>query len=206
MFFRSFAALCLGSALAVAAPAGAVTIDFEDVPAGTLFPTPYQRDGVTISAQESLLVTDIGTGNAICGAVNGSCAGGIAFDFARGARLLSFTLSGDTNPTTQFIFEAAATILFEGEPVEILLQGIIFADGDPLNEQLQAFTSPLMTITSLGVFSLDSSAFVLDNISFTPGDIAAVVPEPASWAMMIGGFGAAGAAMRRRKALALRHA
>jgi hypothetical protein len=27
------------------------------------------------------------------------------------------------------------------------------------------------------------------------------VPEPASWALMIGGFGLAGAALRRRKAL-----
>jgi hypothetical protein len=37
----------------------------------------------------------------------------------------------------------------------------------------------------------------LDNISLTP---FAAVPEPASWALMIGGFAVAGAAMRRRKA------
>ncbi|WP_375392075.1 PEPxxWA-CTERM sorting domain-containing protein [uncultured Sphingomonas sp.] len=36
------------------------------------------------------------------------------------------------------------------------------------------------------------------NISITPSATGAV-PEPASWAMMIGGFGLAGAAMRRRR-------
>jgi hypothetical protein len=39
------------------------------------------------------------------------------------------------------------------------------------------------------------SYFLLDNISVT------TVPEPASWALMIAGFGMIGAAMRRRSAL-----
>ena len=38
----------------------------------------------------------------------------------------------------------------------------------------------------------------LDNLSVN--DVAGTVPEPATWAMMIGGFGLAGAALRRRKA------
>nr|WP_281422184.1 PEPxxWA-CTERM sorting domain-containing protein [Sphingobium xanthum] len=36
----------------------------------------------------------------------------------------------------------------------------------------------------------------LDNISLTP---LGAIPEPASWALMIGGFALAGAAMRRSK-------
>ena len=39
----------------------------------------------------------------------------------------------------------------------------------------------------------------LDNITVSGG-----VPEPTSWAMMVGGFGLAGAAMRRRRKVALR--
>jgi hypothetical protein len=37
--------------------------------------------------------------------------------------------------------------------------------------------------------------------SLVVGNGAAAVPEPASWALMIGGFGLAGAALRRRRAL-----
>ena len=47
----------------------------------------------------------------------------------------------------------------------------------------------------------------LDSISFTNGSVSGVslystgpaVPEPATWAMMLGGFGVLGAAMRRRR-------
>ena len=39
-------------------------------------------------------------------------------------------------------------------------------------------------------------AFEIDNVAFN-----SAVPEPATWAMMLGGFGLIGAAMRRRKAV-----
>ena len=37
------------------------------------------------------------------------------------------------------------------------------------------------------------------SVDFTAADVPGAVPEPASWAMMIGGFALAGGAMRRRK-------
>ena len=46
--------------------------------------------------------------------------------------------------------------------------------------------------------------FLIDNYTltytYTPGGITAGIPEPASWAMMLGGFGMIGAAMRRQRA------
>lgn len=39
-------------------------------------------------------------------------------------------------------------------------------------------------------------------LTFTIADAPAAVPEPASWALMIGGFGLTGAAMRRRRTFA----
>ena len=44
-----------------------------------------------------------------------------------------------------------------------------------------------------------SDAFGLDNATFSRSALTAAVPEPASWAMMVGGFGLVGMAMRRRK-------
>lgn len=41
-------------------------------------------------------------------------------------------------------------------------------------------------------------------LTFTIADAPAAVPEPASWALMVGGFGLAGAAMRRRRSVAVR--
>jgi len=40
-------------------------------------------------------------------------------------------------------------------------------------------------------------------LTFTIADIPAAVPEPASWALMVGGFGLAGATLRRRRSQAL---
>ena len=56
-----------------------------------------------------------------------------------------------------------------------------------------------------GATAFDASAFEVgayDAIAIT----GATVPEPAGWALMIGGFGLAGAAMRRRRAMAPLHA
>lgn len=39
----------------------------------------------------------------------------------------------------------------------------------------------------------------LDHIDFNIGNGADAIPEPASWAMMVAGFGIVGASMRRRK-------
>ncbi len=45
--------------------------------------------------------------------------------------------------------------------------------------------------------STTSSSANIDNINVTA--VRGAVPEPATWAMMIAGFGAVGVAMRRRQ-------
>ena len=55
-------------------------------------------------------------------------------------------------------------------------------------------------LRGLGVFEAvagnsDAAQFVIRTFTPTPGG----VPEPAAWAMMLGGFGLVGSAMRRRK-------
>jgi PEP-CTERM motif len=52
----------------------------------------------------------------------------------------------------------------------------------------------------IGTNSADNIGPILDNVSL---DIGAAVPEPATWAMMILGFGVIGMSLRRRGAAAL---
>lgn len=49
--------------------------------------------------------------------------------------------------------------------------------------------------TQVGTGTLDARA-----TAFATANLAGAVPEPASWALMIGGFGMVGGALRRRKA------
>lgn len=58
----------------------------------------------------------------------------------------------------------------------------------------QNVASSVYTVT----YDLTNDGVTMDEIRF--GFTAAVVPEPATWTLMIGGFGLAGAALRRRRA------
>ncbi|MGZ6037478.1 MAG: PEPxxWA-CTERM sorting domain-containing protein [Phenylobacterium sp.] len=75
--------------------------------------------------------------------------------------------------------------------------GQIFIIGDGAGETFNAPTGAtrlfLATADSLGGSTGNVGAL---EVTFTG---ATAVPEPASWAMMIGGFGLAGAALRRRR-------
>lgn len=107
---------------------------------------------------------------------------------------------GDTSLSITFP-DGAATFTSTG------FNGVHLFDG---NNSIAAFTAA--TVGSLNNFAFDASriSFDADNIylnfqglSFDNSSNLTVniasVPEPTSWALMIGGFGMVGAAMRRRK-------
>lgn len=62
------------------------------------------------------------------------------------------------------------------------------------------FTASI-TIENLPPFELDDSPVFASGfqLGYQVGDLAGAVPEPATWAMMIGGFALSGAALRRRR-------
>ena len=68
----------------------------------------------------------------------------------------------------------------------------------PANGQISfdSFTNDFTITDLVAPANLQFSTFYYSLVS---GSVAAV-PEPATWAMMIAGFGLAGAAMRRRRA------
>lgn len=69
-----------------------------------------------------------------------------------------------------------------------------FSGGGPI------FTGPVSApVFATGTFQLTNNFFPDQNSTLTISQVASAVPEPATWAMMLIGFGALGSAMRRRK-------
>ncbi|WP_296594940.1 laminin B domain-containing protein [Phenylobacterium sp.] len=64
-------------------------------------------------------------------------------------------------------------------------------------EAFQAIMADLEQVQIFGDWGPGRDRVTLDNVALA--DAAAAVPEPATWAMMILGFGAAGTMMRRRR-------
>ena len=61
------------------------------------------------------------------------------------------------------------------------------------------FASPVVAVKIVGLDNFGGSpGFDVDYIQVLPGSIGGAVPEPASWALMIAGFGLVGTTMRRR--------
>ena len=67
----------------------------------------------------------------------------------------------------------------------------------------EVFGINLHLITSDTAFQVADTPWATQIVVNAIGGTGAAVPEPASWALMIGGFGMAGAALRRRRAVAV---
>ena len=76
------------------------------------------------------------------------------------------------------------------------LMGIPVVPADGNQSVGRTVTYALDSIQHDITFSSTGVAFEFDNLA------VAGVPEPASWALMIGGFGLAGAGLRRRRTVA----
>jgi len=124
---------------------------------------------------------------------------------------------------TDYFFEAYATNICCNLYVGAGSALTFFVAGDVSNSTLATFTTtnaPIGAWQFLGnswnsgnntsvtlrlinaSLSFDGNDFGVDTINFSTTSIAPAVPEPASWAMLITGFGLIGAAARRRRAIA----
>jgi hypothetical protein len=177
--------------------AHAATIDFNAASQRTLFGPSYSEAGYTLTGSNFAFPQSDGWAFSTY-ANDGTLAfnykgptytltrdGGGAFDFS------SFqlgNLNGNTNGgTLQIAFNG-------GSPSQFAI---------PLDSMLQTFTLNAMNVTSVAFSflpgedannSLNSYARI-DNLVVNS---AAAVPEPASWMMLIAGFGITGYAFRRR--------
>lgn len=201
------AAAALVSALPV--QAATVTIGFDAAQAGYTPQSAQNRQEVTnqfaslgvVFADQKSPGRGVTIGN--CGPSDGPLA---LFGFGA-----DFDFCGDTRPNFNINFVDPANAAAGGYTTMVSLlnfDGLIKltafdANGAELGST-QAFNGTLTlsgigNISRVNVQSLDQDPTTLDNLAFE--SVLAVgpgVPEPATWAMMIAGFGLAGAAMRRR--------
>ena len=113
----------------------------------------------------------------------------IVFDtaFAKTIKNFSFDILG-YNQQTLTVFDVAGNLL---------LNTVITAtDGPPYDFADSKYTHFSVSSTNgIGGFSLLPFGA---EYNYSIDNLAATVPEPGTWALMIGGFGLVGAAMRRR--------
>lgn len=170
-----------GAALLACAPASATTLTFDTDFTGSA----YSEAGMTIAATPASQVPVI---------VSGGVLGLPCCDY--GDQLAQYEL------TTGSLFDLVSLFIVhqdDGEPVTIegYLGGSLVAsailDGG-LSGTNYAFTG----FTGLDSVLISSNGFWNDP-KYDDLVYQSVVPEPATWALMIGGFALAGAGLRRRR-------
>jgi len=135
-----------------------------------------------------------------CSACNGSFVLGFGnTSFTQGAGVFGVGFDVDYNPNSN---EYAFVTFADNSTLNVLL--------DPQSTFGPGFVPNYFGITSdLGISSISigainggvtSNTFVIDNLQIGSAASTRAVPEPATWAMMLVGLGAIGAAMRRKKA------
>jgi hypothetical protein len=94
----------------------------------------------------------------------------------------------------------SADVFVSSDLINFVLLGTAFDDGVTAFDLASiGFASPVRAVRIVGLDSLGASpGFDVTFVQVLPGSIGPGVPEPASWAMLIAGFGLVGAARRRR--------
>jgi hypothetical protein len=184
-----------------AAPAMAVT----QIPNGTVSAVGLSVPTVTIGASTSTFsasipTAEIAAGGGFAGAAGklGSLSGSLTFSNTLNTVVPNavsnfFSFAGANNSTFEFSTISAKTISFSDAPGSSSFS--LYLLGNTVNTVL-GYGSTLTSLT-LSFNSTGGSPYsVAATLAVPPS--APSVPEPATWAMTLIGFGAMGAALRRR--------
>lgn len=177
------AALLLG-ALALAVPASALTETF----------TPYPGGGAT-ATQVNVWDSSKPLPHFVVGTHSVSSTG--QFVAQRGAGLFDFeqAYTGITSLGFDGTFDGAR--IFIG-----FSDGYVFSNTYQLRRGWHEFTdfSEHGNLLNFGVSGTGKASAVLDKVVWDGNRISGAVPEPASWVLMIAGFGMIGSVARRHRA------
>ncbi len=198
---KSFAFLLAAAAAAIAAPASATVISFDDV----------GGNGAQVAnGYNGLNWNNFGVLNKANLPVSGYAAGTVSGNFT------AFNLFGtpaSINSATDFTLNSFFLTAAWFDNLVVTVTGS--NNGSQVFSQVLSPSATAPTLYSFGGALIDQLSFVSTGGTLHPGyngsgtqfalenltineSILAGVPEPASWAMMITGFGLAGIAARRR--------
>jgi hypothetical protein len=201
-----------------AATTGVTTNGFNSVPNGTsswiLQSGSYSQPGFTITATNNNAFNSNGTGNpsgyyyydwGTGGVINTPYGGTLTVTFSTAVTAFALDLGvfyGMAFPYPPGTIPGAATTLY-GQPVQIGTSQGNFTVNTATTQNLTFFgvtsDTAFTSFTISGLTNQSGASTVFDNLRFGTAATAAV-PEPATWAMMIMGFGMVGASLRRRQA------
>lgn len=191
MRLRLLACAALG-ALVAATPANAVVIDFESTPAGGYSNLVF--GDVTITAPGGTFSITNGPNGTKGLLPEGSPRPLVRLDFAALASSVSVEL-GDFNQDA----DEAYLELFTSGDVSLGIVTLPIASPDQTMHLLSLTPASGAAYALLGgrAPAVNGSSLYVDNIDVAFDLVA--VPEPATWGMMMAGFGLAGGALRGRR-------
>jgi hypothetical protein len=200
-FHIGLAGLAAAVGLGLASSAGATTITFDDL-SNQIVPVPVGYEGLAWTNFFTLDGTDFapsGYQNGVVSPKNVALnAGGNAASFSSATpfTLEDFYITAAWND----LMTVTVTGFLHGVQQDVTS---LLVDTSGPTHSILGWTVDQVAFTSAGGvnhgYSGAGTQFALDNV--TLGAATGGVPEPASWALLITGFGAAGASIRRRKAL-----
>jgi len=187
------AALAAFGLTAASGAASAAVIDFNGFSSGHV-DEPLVLPGATFTTLDGGF--NYISGGGFCASISDSspanCSKTLQVDFDAPSSALSFKFFANNERTVGA--DIGDVLLYSGATLLGSLDLLVIDDTSATRDlvSLAGFSS----VTRLVISSTDFGGVLYDDFSFT----AAGVPEPASWALMILGFGLAGVAFRRHGA------